>query len=381
MLATALALVIGCGERKSSSIQVRLGEKVVAGSIPVETLVLRPQNFEDRFEAPGAIEAVDDVTVSAEVAARITKIGHEIGDEVDEGDVLVALDTASIQARIRKIEAEIARVETMLDKSKRDLTREQSLFETKVSAERAFDDAKSAVAMNEAELAAAKADLELARVDLAKHTIRSPITGTISAKHVSLGEYVNPGTNLYGIVKTEEVKFVISLSEFDVTRVRVGDTLPLGIDSFLGKRLEGKVRGIAPSGNERTRTFRAELIVPNPHPHDLRPGMSGRAEIVRNRYEGIYLLPEESILHDESKSFIYLVRSESAAEQGEGAGRVLKAAPINVRIIASVGAKAVVMGDFPPEASSIILGQYAVQPGSPIVVRRAHEAIPEVKFD
>lgn len=381
LIAPVILSLGGCGERKAKSIQPRLDEKVLDSFIPVETLVLRPQDFEDRFEAPGAIEAVDDVTVSAEVAARITKISHEIGDEVEKGDVLIVLDTSAIEARVRKIEAEIARVDTLLEKARKDLAREQSLFETKVSAERALDDAKSSVAMHEAEKAAGKADLEMAKVDLSKHTIRSPISGTISTKHVSIGEYVNPGAVLYDIVKTDEVKFVIALSESDVPKVNAGDVLPIQIDSYAGERFEGKVRAIAPAGNERTRTFRVELLVPNPHPHNLRPGMSGRAEVVRASYEGIYLLPEESILRDEERSFIFLAQNESAADQGEGAGQVLKAVPMDIRIIAAVGAKAVVSAEFPANAAAIILGQYAVQPGSQIKVRRAHEEIPELKFD
>lgn len=365
ILAAALQ---ACEARESTSLQPRLTDKAADQVVPVETLALKVQRFEDAFWAPGLIEAKDEVTVSAEIAGRIESIGFEIGDEVNEGDLLVAVNDDTIRARIHKIEAQIERPKTLLRAAKKDLEREKRLFETEVGAEKAFDDATRDVETYQTDLATLEADLELAMVELKKTKIDSPVSGSVARRHVAAGEYVTPGDDLYDLVVTHQVKFVIALSERDVTKVNKGDRVQLRIDAYPSRKFEGKVTSVAPSGNPRTRTFRIELLLDNSGEERLRPRMSGRARIVRDVYDNVFLIPEESILRGDERNYVYLADGDRA-RQGD------------VKILASVGARAVISSELGSDSDCIILGQYAVRPDSEIYVRRRHEEIPELIFD
>lgn len=365
ILAAALQ---ACEARESTSLQPRLTDKAADQVVPVETLALKVQSFEDAFWAPGLIEAKDEVTVSAEIAGRIESIGFEIGDEVNEGDLLVAVNDDTIRARIHKIEAQVERPKTLLRAAKKDLEREKRLFETEVGAEKAFDDATRDVETYQTDLAALEADLELAMVELKKTKIDSPVSGSVARRHVAAGEYVTPGDDLYDLVVTHQVKFVIALSERDVTKVNKGDRVQLRIDAYPSRKFEGKVTSVAPSGNPRTRTFRIELLLDNSGEERLRPRMSGRARIVRDVYDNVFLIPEESILRSDERNYVYLADGDRA-RQGD------------VKIVASVGARAVISSELGSDSDCIILGQYAVRPDSEIYVRRRHEEIPELIFD
>ena len=138
-------ILAGCGGRQSSSIQPILAEKAFGSSIPVETLMLKSQDYEDDFSPTGLIEAEEEVTVSAEIAGRIIKIHHDIGSEIEVGDLLVALDEASVRAQIKKIKAQVARAKTMLLAAGTDLERERALFQTNIATQSTLDDAMLAV--------------------------------------------------------------------------------------------------------------------------------------------------------------------------------------------------------------------------------------------
>ena len=418
LLSLLLVAAAGCGERKSESIDSLMKEELFQDSIPVETLALRSQEFEETFDAAGTVEAEEDVTVSAEISGRIIQIHRELGDVVDAGDWLVSLDKRAINARIRKIEAQLARANTQLEWSRRDLERQQELFEQEIAAERAYDEAQRLLDTSRDDVAAAEADLELARVDLARSTIKSPIRGRIAQRHVATGEYVREGTELFDVVATDRVKFVFSVAERDVTAIRENDALSVRIDAYSPDTFDGIVRAISPAGNQQTRTFRIEVEILNSEHRPILPAMSGRTTVVRQRFANVYLLPEEAVLRDEEGSYIYLANDEHAKrvpieiisqisdkvvvpastavfssidpEGTAAAYRHLK--PLIEDVFADLGyprqafepsieqafANILAMDD---RWDVIILGQSAVSPGTQVNVRRRHETIPQSTFD
>ncbi len=362
-------LVAACGERTSEGVDSLMKESVYAdAAIPVETLALEITDFDERFDAAGVIEADENVTVSAEIGGRIVEVHREIGDRVQRGTSLITLDQSEIDAEIKKIEANLARARTQYEWARRDLARQQELFDQEISAERAFDDAQRLVDTSEDDMSAADADLEMARVRLEKSRIVSPIAGRIATRYVAPGEYVREGTQLYDIVATDRVKFVFSVAERDVIALRPGQRLELRIDAYPNVTWEGTVLAISPAGNPQTRTFRVEVGVENQEETPLLPGMSGRSAVLRSSFEQVYLLPEESVLRDERGSFLYLVENDQARR-------------VEVEILSQVGDRAVVASNDELRGEAIILGQSAVGPGSPVRVRTRHLTIPETRFD
>lgn len=348
---------------------IGLGESATGEETPVETLKLVPQTYEETFYASGGIEPCEDMTVSSEVAGRIVFLEKYLGDRVGKGDILVRIDDSAIRAEIKKVRAQIERARTMLDVAKKDQARQVSLFEQNAGSEQALDKATERVQTLENDVSVTEATLEAAQVTLDKAEIRSPIDGVISRKIASYGEYVNPGSQLYDLVATHNVKFVFSLSERDVPRIEVGQKLVFTVDAMGKKEFTAPIKAIAPAGSRRTRTFRVELAMANPGGNTLRPGMSGKVKVIRARYENVYLIPEDAILRDAGRSYVYLSNSGHHARGAD------------VEILSSVGATAVVSANLGSEYDCIILGQYAVSEGSSIRVRRVHEEPPVLQFD
>ena len=365
----AVALLPGCGGRPAEGID-RIARDTLfeSGAVPVETLRLTPQAFDEEFDAAGSIEAQEEVTISAEIAGRIVAVHREIGDRVTQGRLLVALDARAIKAQVNKVEAQLQRAKTELDWAERDLERQERLFQDQVAAERALDEARRRMDTSENDVAAQQAELEIAQVDLDRATIRSPIAGLVARRHVSAGEYVTPGTKLYDLVATDKVKFTFSVAERDVTGIRPGDAITLRIDAHPKRSFQGKVRAVSPAGSELTHTFRVELELMNDEESPLLPGMSGRARVVRGHFEQVFLLPEAAILRDGASSYIYLAVEQQARRR-------------DIEIVSQTGSLAVVAAELGEELECIILGQAAVAEGTEIRVRRAHDQPPRLGFD
>ena len=373
LMALVLPLTSGCSGPAEGTADVESASSSSQDlKIPVEVLNLQAQAFDERFSASGVTAAEEEVTVSSEIAGRIVKITREIGDSVSRGQLLVQLDDRSQRARVTKLKAEVARALTNFDWSKRDLERQIELFETQVTAERARDDAQRTVDTSEDDLAASRADLEIAEVELDQAFIRSPLSGQVARRHVAPGEYVTPGTQLFDIVSGRNgqstVEFVFSVAESDVIGMRSGQQIELTMDAYRENSFKGTVAAISPAGSVGTRTFRVELQVESTKERPLLPGMAGRASIVRRSYESVFLIPESAILRDGRNSYIYVAEGEKAQRR-------------DVNILSQTGTMAVVASDFDASQGCIILGQAAVQPDAEIRVRRTHESAPSSVFD
>lgn len=341
----------------------------VVETIPVETLTVALGGFESEYRAAGVVEPEDQVTVAAEVSGRITRMDLELGDDVKAGEPIVEVDDSSVQAQIKKIDAQIGRVTALLETARRDLARETELFENNAGVERVLDSARSLVETYQAELSAMGAEREAATVELEKHAIEAPIGGLIAERFAEKGEFAMPGMKLYRIENPEAVECVFSLAERDVIRIKPGDAMKVTIDALGGQEFDGVVSRIAPSGDTRTRTFETRVRVLNPHPHPIRAGMSCVARVVRARYENVVVLPQEAIVRENESAHVLLVEGDM----------IRRSDPVTIGE-ADAG-RAIVTAGLSPGQAVVILGQYAVKPGDIVRVRRSHEEIPVRVFD
>lgn len=367
-LALTAGLLTGCPEAQPDVEELGAGQSLKNEVTPVETLALRPRDYTDTFTITGLVSADEDLQIAAETSGRVTEVNFEQGDQVDKGDVLVRLDDDSVQAQIRRLRATIEREITQLEAARKDLTREESLFNEGVGSEKSFDDAESLVHMLEDQVTEARAALEEAQVLERKSTLRAPISGRIAERYVGVGEYVNPGSPIANLVKIDQVRLEFSLGERDVPRVAVGQELEFTIDAYPGLLLRAPIAHISPSGNEMTRTFSVILLVKNLEERPLLPGMSGKVNVVREVYENVFLVPEDAVLRSAEGAYLYLVKDGTAQ-------------PVGIDVVSSSGPLAVVRGVVDEGSECVILGQYALAPDAPVLVRRKYEEPPIVEFD
>jgi RND family efflux transporter MFP subunit len=188
---------------------------------------------------PGA-----EVTLSAELSGRVTKLGVKERDRVKSGDVVAELDVKQQRAALNEAWARVKEAEGDIRFFEREKGRSQQLFAQNVVAQASLDksvhDSDSAGRRRGALLASA-ARLK-AEVD--KSVLAAPIDGTVIQRFVDTGEFVNAGAPLLTIADLSRLRIEAEVGEFDAGRVRVGAPATVRAEGYDGKSWHAEVEEI-----------------------------------------------------------------------------------------------------------------------------------------
>jgi len=227
----------------------------------VEVATVEPTRASLDLRLPGEVEAGRDANLSAPLGGFIEKVTVEVGDEVRKGQILALVDTASHGARQAQAKVE-------LDTAKRELERQKKLGRATPKAQ--LDAAQS-------RYDAARAAMQSAAVSVDRSVIKAPFAGVLASVDAEKGETASPGMPLMRLIRLDPIKVSVSLSDRDVTSVKVGMKARISLDAR-GNLLEGKVKLVKPAADMRTRTFVADIVVPN-EDRMLLPGMIANVQL------------------------------------------------------------------------------------------------------
>ena len=182
--------------------------------------------------------AADMVTVGSRVAGQVTERPARDGARVAEGDVLAVLDARGVRARLAELEAELRRREAEL-------------------AVHDSGDAQTGGPDQERAILEAQRDAVLARIrrqelDVAAHTIVSPLAGVVSKMFVEAGEHVEPGRRIALVHDPRKVYVQANIRETEVRKLALGQGVRIEVDAYPDHRFEGTVSAI---GLAATSTF------------------------------------------------------------------------------------------------------------------------------
>lgn len=145
--------------------------------------------------------------------------------------------------------------------------------------------------------------------------IVSPIDGLVGRVEVDVGDSVNPAQAVATVVKSQNVKMKIDVPERYLEDIRIGEKASMIVDSLGGIEFNGSIISRSPFIDEKTRTARVEVSIPNPD-GKLQHGMFGRINIAVEQNTDILKIPYPAISWEGAKKFVYkidgskLVRTE-----------------------------------------------------------------------
>lgn len=280
-------------------------------------------------QAPGEVEAFNEVDISSEVMGKIVEMPVEEGDFVRAGDLLCRLDDADYRARVLSAEANVARLEAMIKQAEAELVRAELDWEQvqrlrESSATSASEvaryrstlvGAQAALDMRRQELRQAHAALESAREDLRRTVITSPIDGVVSQLFAKAGEVVitgtmnNPGTRVMVVSDLGRLQVRCRVDEADATLVDADQNARIYLQSDTRRSVSGRVlrvgtKGTRPIGRDVV-TFETLVLIEEADER-VRPGMSANVEIEVARRAEAVTLPIEAV--------VYRKRSDLPAE-------------------------------------------------------------------
>ncbi len=141
----------------------------------------------------GTISALpnQDVRVSSQVAGRLAQVKVAEGDSVAAGQLLAQIDERPVLDQLRQAEAGVAQAQANLDNAKLTRARNENLYERGIAARKEVEDARTQESVATATLNQAQAALALARLQVTRTQVRSPLTGMVVKRFVNVGEQVD----------------------------------------------------------------------------------------------------------------------------------------------------------------------------------------------
>lgn len=314
------AFIAGCDDAPAP--QATPPPPPVTVAKPVVKDIIELDEFTGRFEA---IAAVD---LRARVGGYLQSVHFTDGAIVKEGDLLFVIDPRPFQVALNQAEAALNAVRTRLDLARIELDRVERLTRTGVAAERTLDERRQQFQAAQAELAGARAAIDQAKLDLSFSEIRAPIAGRIGRKLVSEGNLVSANdTLLTTIVALDPIHFYFDVDErsyLAYLRMSRDGTRPLGrtdgydvsviLTDEQSPSRQGRVDFVDNRLDPATGTMRGRAVFDN-FDYFLTPGMFGRLAIPGSPLYKAVLVPDEAIVADLERRFVYVVAADGTVSQ------------------------------------------------------------------
>ncbi len=301
---------------------------------PPEVSVAQPVRREvlDHVVFTGNVEAVHEVEIKARVSGFVTAVHFTDGQAVSDGDLLFTIDERPFEIARDSATAEVAKQEAILAEQKSEVVRKEKLLPKGAVTQEEYEIAVAKRDANAAMLAAAKAQLAQAELDLSFCRVTSPVTGRISRRFVDVGELVSgteaSATRLTAVASIDPVYVVFEADERSVILARqraaakMADTeeqtvewrnikeLAIPVDVQLvtdeGFPRRGVLDFVDIAVLAGTGTVRCRAVLENPE-RLLMPGMFVRARLPFGDPRSALLVPERAIGTDQGNKFVYVV--------------------------------------------------------------------------
>ncbi len=270
-------------------------------AVPVELVTLERGPIETALRFSTNLEAENEVVVVSQ-ASRQLPVVHlmaEEGDEVGRGRVLLRLANDELRTQL-------ARTEGQLAKARREYERQTRLYEQQLISEQAFSEAT--YELEQLELALADAQRELGYTE-----VRAPISGTVTARHVSVGDQVTPNQPLFEIVDFDSIVARVYVPEKDLWRVEPGLQARLYAEGDRRVERRGTVARVAPRVDPKSGTVKTTVAIPRGAA--LLPGMYVSVELVTEVNPDAVLVPKKALIYDAEQIFVFRMAGDDRVER------------------------------------------------------------------
>ena len=278
--------------------------------------------------ATGTLNPVVSVQVGSQVSGQIKEILVDFNSPVKSGQLIARLDPETYQHRVRQAEAdvdaaraaqgvqqaEVSRARANLANAQRDYERKKTLVEKNFispaerdTAQNTLDAARASLASAEAQVKNGEAivrqreaQLAAARVDLERTSIKAPVDGIVVKRSIEPGQTVAASLQapeLFVIAKNlTDMQVETSIDEADVGRVRVGQKAGFTVDAFAGRHFEGEVRQVRKAATVVSNVVTYTVVISAANPDlSLLPGMTANVRIVTAQKDKVLKIPNAAL--------------------------------------------------------------------------------------
>lgn len=265
--------------------------------IPVEVSSVSRGNISAYYSNTATLEAEQEATVVSKVRGIIEEIYVEEGDRVQAGQVIAKIEDDQYQ-----IEAD--RAKATLDRLYNEYQRNKELYERELIAAETYQNSQY-------EYESQKATYDLAELNLEYTSVKSPISGVISRRHVKEGNMIGIDQSMYRVTDFTPLQAILHIPEHEMSKIRKNQRAELRVDALPNQTFVGHVERISPVVDSETGTFKVTIYVDETKDL-LRPGMFGRVKIVYDTRENTRMIPKSAVISEDLAQSVYVIKDSLA---------------------------------------------------------------------
>jgi cobalt-zinc-cadmium efflux system membrane fusion protein len=322
VLSTALA---GCGDSSSSAQSTPSGasgassiEYVSQDAKGIQTMTVRETAIRDYLDLPAHIEPDPTrvVRVFAPAGGRITEMKVHPWDRVEQGQTLAEIESSDLARAVAEYHK--ALVDNQVKQNA--LDRSKDLLEHKAISEREFQQAQGDAQQAEAEVEAAREQIQVFGMDpdhaSTQLLVKAPRSGVILDVGASPGEFsqaLAASAPLSTIADISTVWVVGDIYEKDLAVTKLGEEAEVTLNAYPDQKWSGRVSVVSFAVDPTTRTMRVRVVLPNPDAR-IKPGMFGGIRLVRSSTRGI-VVPTTAVVREGNDAYIFVARANGRFER------------------------------------------------------------------
>ncbi len=296
-------LISGCGKERP------IATPAASPMVALKTSLVELREVDLTYTAEAVVEAVRQSTIAAQIAGRIVELRFDVGDYVQQGEVIVRIDERAATQAVAASEAQVTEAQAALVNARAQFERSKTLVAQKFLSSAALDKVEADYKAAQARVSALLAGAGQAATERSFTTIVAPYSGVVSARHVELGEMATPGKPLMTGFDPSTLRVVANVPQTQIASIQAGARARIEVPST-NKWLDVKGVTLVPAADPRTHTTRVRLDLKR-ESRDLYPGVFARAHFTIGKATRL-LAPREAIIRRSEVTAVYVIDDQGA---------------------------------------------------------------------
>jgi membrane fusion protein, multidrug efflux system len=271
---------------------------------PVLSMIVEP-TAPNGTAAVGTVEPRFKTDLSFRVLGRLIARPVNVGDSVEQGEIVAAIDSTALELAVRSAKAELSRSQAQLANASATEQRQRTLITTDTTSKETLDNAVQVRAGAEASVARAQASLTKALEQLGYAQVKADFAGVVTAVGADVGQVVSPGQTVVTVARPDIREAVVDIGPDFPVPLRVGLPFTVSLQLLPTMQVAGQIREIAPQADPVTRTQRVRIALSDP-PSSFRLGATVTVRLASYQ-RSILRVPEPAVLSKDGENFVWVV--------------------------------------------------------------------------
>lgn len=295
----------------------------------VEVFSAKPVTSDRDLELPGSVQALEETVIYARAQGYLKKWLVDLGDKVQEGQLLAEIETPELDSQLEQAKAQLAQVEADVFRAAANkefsdvaLERTERLTSTGVTSQQDLDKGKAQARVDNAGLTVSKSSVVAAQANVRRlaqlkgfSKVTAPFAGTIISRTAERGQLVSGGAAnpLFKLAATDPMRVLIDVPQGVAPSIRIGAPAKVTVREYGSAAFEGTVARAAGALDEASRTMTTEVRVPNPE-NKLLSGMYARVALSLPNPHQLYEIPVTALYNDAAGTRVAVVESDGTVK-------------------------------------------------------------------